>query len=82
MLTCESSPHFALFVLIAERQAGKLWISVFIVLGLIRTGIEPESIVSVADALSTWLLIGLFGAKKIKKIHPDKHVGDYILIKE
>ena len=37
----------------AERQAGKLWIPIFIVFGLTRPGIEPESTASVADALST-----------------------------
>ena len=44
--------------LIAERQAGKLWIPIFIVFGLTRLGIESKSAVSVADALSTWPLIG------------------------
>ena len=44
--------------LIAESQAGKLWIPIFIVFGLTRPGIEPESTVSVADALSTRPLIG------------------------
>ena len=44
--------------LIAERQAGKLCIPIFIVFGLTRLGIEPESTVSVADALSTRPLIG------------------------
>ena len=44
--------------LIAERQAGKLWIPLFIVFGLTRPGIEPESTASVADALSTRPLIG------------------------
>ena len=39
--------------LIAECQAGKLWIPIFIVFVLIRTGIEPESTVLVADILST-----------------------------
>ena len=39
--------------LIAERQAGKLWIPIFIVFGLTRPRIEPESTASVADALST-----------------------------
>ena len=39
--------------LIAERQAGKLWIPIFIVFGMTRPRIEPESTVSVADALST-----------------------------
>ena len=41
----------------AERQAGKLWIPIFIVFGLTRLGIELESTVSVADALSTRPLI-------------------------
>ena len=41
----------------AERQAGKLWIPIFIVFGLTRPGIEPESIVSVADALFSRPLI-------------------------
>ena len=45
--------------LIAERQAGKLWIPMFIVFGLTRPGIEPVSTASVADALSTRPLIGL-----------------------
>ena len=42
----------------AERQAGKLWIPIFIVFGMTRLGIEPESTASVADALSTRLLSG------------------------
>ena len=42
----------------AERQAGKLRIPIFIVFGLTRLGIEPESTVSVADAVSNRLLIG------------------------
>ena len=44
--------------LIAERQAGKLWIPIFIVFGLTRPGIELESTASVADTLSTRPLIG------------------------
>ena len=44
--------------LIAERQAGKLLIPIFIVFGLTRPGIEPESTASVADALSTRPEIG------------------------
>ena len=39
--------------LIAERQAGKLRIPIFIVFGLTRPGIEPLSTASIADALST-----------------------------
>ena len=42
---------------IAERQARKLWIPIFIVFGLTLPGIEPESTASVADALSTRPLI-------------------------
>ena len=42
----------------AEGQAGKLWIPIFMVFGLTRPGIEPESTASVADALSTRPLIG------------------------
>ena len=42
----------------AERQAGKLGIPIFIVFGLTRPGIKPESSASVADALSTRPLIG------------------------
>ena len=38
---------------IAERQAGKLWISVFIVFGLTRPKIKSRSTASAADALST-----------------------------
>ena len=44
--------------LIAECQAGKLRISIFMVFGLTRLGIESKSTVSVADALSTRPLIG------------------------
>ena len=44
--------------LIAERQAGKLRIPIFIVFGLTRPGIEHVSTASVADALSTRPLIG------------------------
>ena len=40
-------------LLIAERQAGKLLLPVFIIIGLTQPKIEPESTVSVADALST-----------------------------
>ena len=43
--------------LIAERQAGKLWIPIFIDFDFTRPGIEPESIVSIADALCTRPLI-------------------------
>ena len=43
--------------LIAERQAGKLWIPIFIIFGLTLPGIEPQSTASVADALSTRPLI-------------------------
>ena len=46
--------------LFAERQSGKLWISIFIVFGLTRPGIEPESTASVADALSTRPPIGKY----------------------
>ena len=34
----------------AECQVGKLWIPIFVVLGLTQPGIEPEFIVSVADS--------------------------------
>ena len=44
--------------LIAERQAGKLCTPIFMVFGLTRLGIEPESTVSVENALSTRPLIG------------------------
>ena len=37
--------------LIAERQAGKLWIPIFAVFGMTRPGIEPKSTASVADAM-------------------------------
>ena len=50
--------------LIAERQAGKLRIPIFIVFGLTRPGIEPESTASVADALFTRPLIGLAASVK------------------
>ena len=44
---------FTLSFFIAERQAGKLWIPIFVVFGLTRPGIESRSSASVADALST-----------------------------
>ena len=44
--------------LIAKHQAEKLQVPVFKVFGLTRLEIEPESTVSVADALSTQSLIG------------------------
>ena len=44
----------------AECQAGKLWIPIFIVFGLTQPEIKLESTTSVADALSTWPLIGFF----------------------
>ena len=47
--------------LIADHQAGKLWIPIFVEFGLTRSGIEPVGTVSVADALSTWPLIGFIG---------------------
>ena len=47
-----------LFFSISERQAGKLWIPIFMVLGLTRPGIEYNSAVLAADALSTRPLIG------------------------
>ena len=56
---------FTLSLFNVERQAGKLWIPIFIVFGLTRLGIEPESTVSVADALSTRPLIGLINFKWI-----------------
>ena len=46
--------------LIAERQAGKLWIPRLIVFGLTRPGIELESTALVAYALSTPPLIGYY----------------------
>ena len=44
--------------LIAERQARMLWIPIFIVFGLTRSGMARESTVSVANTLSTQPLIG------------------------
>ena len=52
------SGGFTLSLLIAERQAGKLCIPMFMVVGLTRPGIESVSSVAVADALSTRPLIG------------------------
>ena len=48
---------FTLSLFNAERQAGKQWIPIFLVLGLTRPGIEPETTISVADGLSTRPLI-------------------------
>ena len=62
--TCPSVYHtrwrLHIVPLIAERQAGKLWIPIFIVFGLTQPGIKPVSTVSVADALSTRPLIGFY----------------------
>ena len=55
--------------LIAERQAGKLRIAVFIVFGLTRPGFEPKSTALVADTLSTRPLIG----RKSTKIQQLSH---------
>ena len=49
--------------LIVEYQARKLWIPIFIIFGLTRPGIEPESIVSEANALSK----NLFSLSSIAK---------------
>ena len=63
----------------AERQAGKLWIPIFIVFGLTRPRIELVSTASVADALSTRPLIGyalyfpLTWAKSVTKFNPKMH---------
>ena len=50
------------YYITAESQEGKLWIPIFVVLGFIRPGIELQTSVyrfsAVADALSTWPLIG------------------------
>ena len=49
---------FTLFLFIAEHQArGKLWILIFKVFDLARLEIESERTVSLADALSTRLLV-------------------------
>ena len=46
---------FTLSLLIAESQAGKMRIPIFMVFGLSRSGIEPRSSVSAADVLLTRL---------------------------
>ena len=53
MLTCSPQAVEASHspILLLERQAGKLWIPIFIVFGLIRPGIKSEATVSVADIL-------------------------------
>ena len=66
LLVYESSCHlstthgrgFTLSLLIAERQAWKLSIPIFIVFGLTPPEIKPKSNVSVTDAVSTRPLIG------------------------
>ena len=50
--------------LIAEREAEKLLIPLFVVFGLTRPGIESGSTVSVADALSTRPLISMSDLEK------------------
>ena len=53
--------------LIAKRQAGKLWIPIFIVFGMSQSRIEPKFTASVADALSTWLFIGVLDLSIIQR---------------
>ena len=43
--------------LIAESEAGKLWILIFLDFGLSQPGIEPESTVSVVHTLSSVNLV-------------------------
>ena len=52
-LSTTGSGGFTLSVIIAERQAQKLYKTIRIAFGLTRPRIGPESTVSVADALST-----------------------------
>ena len=68
--------------LITERQAGKLRISIFIVSGLTRLGIEPEHTVSVADILSTRTLIGYNSVLRIysRKYKNRKHFVKLLVI--
>ena len=55
MSPSQCTTHERLYAIpfIVERQAGKLWTPIFVVFDLTRSGIESESIVSAADALST-----------------------------
>ena len=55
--------HMSLFI--AERQARKLRIPIFIVFGLIQSGIELRSIGSVADALTIRPLIGFIISREV-----------------
>ena len=61
---------FTLYLFIAERQARKLWTTIFIAFGLTQLRMEPESTVSVADSLSTRLLIGLY--RTMRNADPSK----------
>ena len=66
---------------IAERQAGKLWLPIFIVFGLTRLIIEPVSTFSQADALSTRLLISIISAiftTSIRQIFPITRIYERI----
>ena len=75
-----------------ECQAGKLLISIFIVFGLARPGIEPQSTVSVADALFTRpqedIAIQKIAARKMEpkprlysnSFNPQLHRGSFLLI--
>ena len=51
--------------LIAEYQAGKLWIPIFIVFGLKQLGIEFKSTASAAYALSTRPIIVFFSVENL-----------------
>ena len=60
--------------LIAERKAAKLWIPIFIVSGLTRPRIKPESTVSVTNALSTRPLIDYVkGSRWIVSVFSSDH---------
>ena len=57
-----------LSLLNAERQAGKLWISICIVFGLTRLGIRPGLIFSVADASIIRSPIGILWGHANQKV--------------
>ena len=71
-LVYHSSRRLYTVLLIAKRQAGKLWIPIFIVFGLIWSEIKPKFSVSVVDVLSTWPLIS-----DLKSMFPTARITRY-----
>ena len=79
MLVFESRCHlstthgggFTLHLFNAERYARKLWVPIFIVFGLMRLGIEPNSTVSIADAVPNYTSLNGKTSPEKKSVNED-----------